>query len=147
MAAVERRTLTGLAAAALSACRTNTNQGPLVLRLSHSMAPGRTSLHTFGDTFRELAEAATGGKVTVRVFPSGTLGQEREVVQQLQEGLVDFMVSGSAIWGSVAPQLQILDFPFMWRDWAHVHHIVDGPVGRNGRVSGRRGADAAAGLE
>ena len=92
------------------------------------MAPGVTSLHTFGDTFRTLAEAATGGAVTIRVFPSGTLGQEREVVQQLQEGLVDFMVSGSAIWGSVAPKLQVLDFPFMWRDWAHVHGIVDGPV-------------------
>ena len=92
--------------------------------------PGVTSLHTFGDTFRPLAEAATGGAVTIRVFPSGTLGQEREVVQQLQEGLVDFMVSGSAIWGSVAPKLQVLDFPFMWRDWAHVHRIVDGPVGR-----------------
>ncbi len=130
MAAVERRTLlTGLAAAAVSACRSTAGQGPIVLRLSHSMAPGRTSLHTFGDTFRALAEAATGGAVTVRVFPSGTLGQEREVVQQLQEGLVDFMVSGSAIWGSVAPKLQILDFPFMWRDWAHVHRLVDGPVG------------------
>ena len=94
------------------------------------MASGTTALHVFGDTFRKLAEEATGGAVTVRVFPSGTLGQEREVVQQLQEGLVDFMVSGTAIWGSVAPKLQVFDFPFMWRDWAHVHSIVDGPVGR-----------------
>ena len=101
-----------------------------MLRLSHSMAAGTTALHVFGDTFRKLAEEATGGAVTVRVFPSGTLGQEREVVQQLQEGLVDFMVSGTAIWGSVAPKLQVFDFPFMWRDWAHVHRIVDGPVGR-----------------
>ena len=65
----------------------------------------------------------------VRLFPSGTLGQEREIVQQLQEGLVDFMVSGSAIWGSVAPRLQVLDFPFLWRDWDHVHRVVDGPLG------------------
>ena len=36
----------------------------------------------------------------------------------------------SAIWGSVAPKLQVFDFPFMWRDWAHVHEIVDGPVGQ-----------------
>src|SRR6476620_1797456 len=40
------------------------------------------------------------------------------------------MVSGSAIWGSVAPRLQVLDFPFLWRDWDHVHAIVDGRVGR-----------------
>src|SRR5258708_6306028 len=94
------------------------------------MAAGTTALHVLGDTFRELAEAATGGAVRVRLFPSGTLGQEREVVQQLQEGLVDFMVSGTAIWGSVAPRLQVFDFPFLWRDWAHVHGVVDGRVGR-----------------
>ena len=86
-------------------------RGPIVLRLSHSMSAGPTALHVFGDKFRELAEAATGGAVTVRVFPSGTLGQEREVVQQLQEGLVDFMVSGTAIWGSVAPRLQVVRLP------------------------------------
>ena len=80
--------------------------------------------------FRALAETATAGAVKIRVFPSGTLGQEREVVQQLQEGLVDFMVSGTAIWGSVAPKLQVFDFPFLWRDWAHVHGVVDGSLGR-----------------
>jgi tripartite ATP-independent transporter DctP family solute receptor len=131
-APIDRRAfLTGAGAAALAAgCRSGAGRGPLVLRLSHSMASGTTALHVFGDTFRTLAEEATGGAVTIRVFASGTLGQEREVVQQLQEGLVDFMVSGTAIWGSVAPRLQVFDFPFMWRDWGHVHRIVDGAVGR-----------------
>ncbi len=94
------------------------------------MTAGATALHVFADRFRQHAEAATGGAVVVRVFPSGTLGQEREVVQQLQEGLVDFMVSGTAIWGSVAPRLQVFDFPFLWHDWDHVHGVVDGPLGR-----------------
>lgn len=119
------------AAAALGAgCRSRAGAGGLVLRLSHSMASGMTALHALADTFRELAEAASEGAIRIRVFPSGTLGQEREVVQQLQEGLVDFMVSGSAIWGSVAPRVQVLDFPFLWRDAAHVHRMVDGPLGR-----------------
>src|SRR5258707_7839840 len=119
----------GAAAAFAPSCRARGKGESLVLRLSHSMAAGPTALHALGDTFRELAEAATGGAVEVRVFPSGTLGQEREVVQQLQEGLVDFMVSGTAIWGSVAPKLQVFDFPFLWRDWEHVHGVVDGRVG------------------
>jgi tripartite ATP-independent transporter DctP family solute receptor len=93
------------------------------------MAAGQTALHVFADRFRQHAEAATRGAVTVRIFSSGTLGQEREVVQQLQEGLVDFMVSGAAIWGSVAPRLQVFDFPFLWRDWTHVHRVVDGRLG------------------
>jgi TRAP-type transport system periplasmic protein len=118
------------ASAALAGCRARGPGGRIVMRLSHSMSPGATALHVFADAFRELAEAATGGAVEVRVFPSGTLGQEREVVQQLQEGLVDFMVSGTAIWGSVTPKVQVFDFPFLWRDWDHVHAVVDGPVGR-----------------
>jgi tripartite ATP-independent transporter DctP family solute receptor len=126
-----RAFLAGMGATALAGgCRARPGSGPIVLRLSHSMTAGPTALHVFGNKFRELAEAATAGAVTIRLFPSGTLGQEREVVQQLQEGLVDFMVSGTAIWGSVAPKLQVFDFPFLWRDWNHVHSIVDGPIGR-----------------
>jgi TRAP-type transport system periplasmic protein len=123
--------LSGVGAAAFAGgCRARSERGAIVLRLSHSMTAGPTALHVFGDGFRERAEAATGGAVKIRLFPSGTLGQEREVVQQLQEGLVDFMVSGTAIWGSVAPRLQVFDFPFLWRDWAHVHAVLDGALGR-----------------
>ena len=125
-----RRAGVGSATLLGAACRSRRWGGRLVLRLSHSMTAGPTSLHALGDGFRELAEAATGGAVEVRVFPSGTLGQEREVVQQVQEGLVDFMSSGTAIWGSVAPKLQLFDFPVRWRDWEHVHGVVDGAVGR-----------------
>lgn len=128
---LDRRAFLGtLGAAALGGgCRTRDDGRSIVLRLSHSMSAGPTALHVFGNTFRELAEKATAGAVTIRIFPSGTLGQEREVVQQVQEGLVDFMVSGTAIWGSVAPRLQVFDFPFLWRDWNHVHRVVDGPIG------------------
>jgi TRAP-type transport system periplasmic protein len=126
-----RAFLSGIGTAALAAgCRSRLEGGRLILRLSHSMTAGPTSLHVFGQTFKEIVERKTGGEVVVRVFASGTLGQERETVQQVQEGLIDFMVSGSAIWGSVAPRLQVLDFPFLWRDWDHVHRMVDGSPGQ-----------------
>jgi tripartite ATP-independent transporter DctP family solute receptor len=125
-----RAFLAGLGSVGAVSCgRPPLNRRGLVLRLSHSMTTGVTSLHVFASAFRERLEAATGGDVTLRIFSSNTLGQEREVVQQLQEGLVDFMVSGSAIWGSVAPKLQVLDFPFLWRDPAHIHRVIDGPLG------------------
>src|SRR5262245_21545839 len=113
--ATRREFLAGLgAAAAATACRTSGRGGPLLLRLSHSMNAGKTSLHIVADKFKSLVSSGTAGAVEVRIFPSNTLGQERETVQQLQEGLVDFMLSGTAIWGSVAPRLQVMDFPFLW---------------------------------
>jgi tripartite ATP-independent transporter DctP family solute receptor len=126
-----KRAAVGASGAAAAACRSRARGGAIALRLSHSMAAGRTAaLHALADAFREEVDARTAGALRVHVFPSGTLGQEREVVQQLQEGLVDFMVSGTAIWGSVAPRVQVFDFPFLWRDWDHVHGVVDGRVGR-----------------
>jgi tripartite ATP-independent transporter DctP family solute receptor len=126
-----RAFLAGVGGVALAAgCRSRAERGQVVLRLSHSMAGGMTALNVFAERFRDYAEKTTAGEVKVRIFSSGTLGQEREVVQQLQEGLVDFMISGTAIWGSVAPKVQVFDFPFLWRDWAHVHDVLDGNVGR-----------------
>jgi tripartite ATP-independent transporter DctP family solute receptor len=131
MPTTRRRFLATLAAAAaMGGCRHRAERGSVILRLSHSMTAGTTALHVFADRFRQRAEALTGGAVQIRLFPSGTLGQEREVVQQLQEGLVDFMVSGTAIWGSVAPRVQVFDFPFLWKDWSHVHAVLDGRVGQ-----------------
>jgi tripartite ATP-independent transporter DctP family solute receptor len=133
-ARVDRRRFLGAAGAGLAgltfACRSRAKAGQLVLRLSHSMAAGPTSLDVMAQRFREIVEARTAGAVKVQVFPNGTLGQEREIVQQIQEGLLDLMVSGTAIWGSVAPKIQVLDFPFLWRDQDHVHAAIDGAVGR-----------------
>ena len=94
------------------------------------MAAGATALDVMAQKFREIVEVRTAGAVKVQVFPNGTLGQEREIVQQLQEGLVDLMVSGTAIWGSVAPKVQVLDFPFLWRDADHVHRVLDAGLGK-----------------
>src|SRR6185503_370842 len=130
MKPARRSFLSALGSAALgAACRRRSDRREIILRLSHSMTAGPTALHVFADKFRQYVESMSAGRIRVRLFPSGTLGQEREVVQQLQEGLVDFMVSGTAIWGSVAPRLQVFDFPFLWRDWDHVHRVIDSSVG------------------
>ena len=39
------------------------------------------------------------------------------------------MASGTAIWGTVAPKIQILDLPFLFRDYDHIHKTMDGDVG------------------
>jgi len=103
--------------------------GKYVLRLSHTHATGDTALDVYAVKFKELVAAKTGGAVEIQVFPNGQLGQEREIVQQVQQGLCDLMASGTAIWGTVAPKLQILDLPFLFRDYDHIHKTMDGEVG------------------
>lgn len=108
----------------------NTNTKKIVLRLSHSHVEGNTALDVFARKFKELAATKTNGQVEIQIFANNVLGQEKEIVQQIQQGLVDFMASGSAIWGSIAPKVQILDLPFLWQDYNHIHKAMDGEVGQ-----------------
>ncbi len=98
-------------------------------RLSHSHVEGNTALDVFAKKFKELAAAKSGGRIDIQIFANNVLGQEKEVVQQVQQGLVDMMASGSAIWGSVAPKAQVLDLPFLWSNYDHIAKAVDGEAG------------------
>jgi tripartite ATP-independent transporter DctP family solute receptor len=100
------------------------------LSLSHSHAPGNSALDVFAIKFKDLVAAKTAGAVEIKVFPNGMLGNEREIVQQVQQGICDLMASGTAIWGSVAPKYQILDLPFLFRDYNHIHKAMDGEPGQ-----------------
>ena len=57
------------AAALAPACRVR-GERALILRLSHSMTAGPTSLHILAQAFKEIAERKTNGAVLVRIFSS-----------------------------------------------------------------------------
>ena len=101
---------------------------------------GDTALDVYAVKFKELVAAKTGGVVEIQVFPNGQLGQEREIVQQVQQGLCDMMASGTAIWGTVAPKIQILDLPVPVPG-LRSHPQEHGRRGRAGAEQVRRGAD------
>ena len=108
------------------------------IRFAHVHAPDVNSeLHYTAVTFAEsLTEV--GGRVTAKVFPQGTLGSEREVYEGMQLGSgAALTVSGTAILNNFDQRIGVLDLPYLWKDYEHVHRVLDGEVGR----------DLAAGLE
>lgn len=70
-------------------------------------------------------------QLRVKIYASNTLGQEREIYEgmQLQSG-VACAISGTAILNNFVPRMGVLDLPFLWEDYEHVHRVLDGPVGR-----------------
>lgn len=118
------------AAPAAAPAATRRPTAKVTLRLSHSHPEGDTALHVFATKLKELAAAKSDGQIDIQIFANNVLGQEREIVQQVQQGLVDIMASGTAIWGNLAPKLQILDLPFLFRDHKHIDGTMDGEVGQ-----------------
>lgn len=80
--------------------------------------------------FAELVAAKSGGKIKVNLFLGGTLGSDQAVTSSVQGGTVEMSVMNSGILASVAKELAIFDFPFLFANEKESDAIVDGPVGK-----------------
>ncbi len=82
--------------------------------------------------FKEIAEAKSGGKLKVEVYPAGQLTKNEIVaIEGMQLGTVDIAaVSLPSAGGKFDPKLLAPDVPFLYQNREHVWRVMDGPVGK-----------------
>ena len=80
--------------------------------------------------FAELLAAKSGGKMQVKLFTGGILGSDQANVSAIQGGTLDMAVMNTGILASVAKELALFDFPFLFANEKESDALVDGPVGK-----------------
>lgn len=84
-----------------------------------------------GQRLADLIKERTNGRIDIKIYPSGQLGKgEREMTEGVQQGAIELLVSSTGPQGGFSPSINILDFPFLFRDYDHVDLVLDGPIGR-----------------
>jgi len=81
------------------------------------------------DAFTRLVAERTNNRIRMRTFHSAQLGQQDEAIQQMRLGTIDFANFNLSPLNNLAPSTGVLTLPFIFRDVAHSHRVVDGPVG------------------
>ena len=99
------------------------------LKLGHAVAPEHP-YHLGAMKFAELVAQKTGNKVKIDVYPSTQLGNERDMVEGLQLGTIDLVVTSTGPLGGFVPKMFVVDLPFLFRDREHAYKVLDGPIGR-----------------
>jgi tripartite ATP-independent transporter DctP family solute receptor len=74
-------------------------------------------------------EAATGGRLSIQMYPSMQLGGEKEMIEQAQVGALAMARISVGPMGPLVPELNVFNLPFMFRDDAHMEKVIDGPIG------------------
>src|SRR5437762_592214 len=64
--------------------------------------------------FAELVAQKSGNKITVRLFPGGTLGGDVQTVSALQGGTVEMTVLNAGILSSQVKEFAAFDLPFLF---------------------------------
>src|SRR5919107_3093505 len=80
--------------------------------------------------FAELVEQKSGGKIKVRVFPSGQLGGDLPNVSALQGGTLDLMVLNAGLLVGVVKEFAVFDLPFQFNTPQEADAVADGSAGR-----------------
>jgi tripartite ATP-independent transporter DctP family solute receptor len=98
-------------------------------RIAYSMAQGGTS-HMAALHFKELVEKRSKGKIQVKLYPNGVLGDERSLIEGLRLNAVDMVIAGPSVIGTYAPEYGLIEAPFLFRDFDHLDKVLYGPVGK-----------------
>lgn len=101
----------------------------VVLKLAHGMAENLAQSQAMA-AFAESVFEKTNGAVRIDVYPNGQLGGERDLMDAMQLGTVDFAYISTAILTNFVPDFSLFDAPFLFNE-DNIWKVCDGEIGQN----------------
>lgn len=102
------------------------------LRFNTASAPSEPQ--TLGmQKFAEVVGELSGGKIVVKVFHSGALGDQKTSLLNVMRGTLEMSTDASPGWFAGLcnyPEIGILELPYAFRDLDHLYRVLTGPVGQ-----------------
>jgi tripartite ATP-independent transporter DctP family solute receptor len=114
--------------AALGAAPLGVSAQTMTLKAADVHPPGYPNVVAIEHLGAKL-EAATHGRIKLKMFPGGVLGGEKEMIEQTQVGAIDILRTSLGPVGPVVPEVNVFNMPFVFRDEAHMRAVIDGPIG------------------
>ena len=81
------------------------------------------------DKFGELVKKKTGGKITLKMFHSGVLGNQPDAIEQVRVGGLAIGNFNLGPIGPMAAEANVVSLPFIFKDMGHMHRALDGAAG------------------
>ena len=118
-----------LAAAAAVALAAPSAQAQMQLNLGHGGALG-AHYSVGAQAFAEHLEAELPGEFEIIENASSSLGNEREMIEGVQLGTVDLVITSTGPLGNFVRETLAFDVPFLFRDYDHARAVLDGEIGQ-----------------
>ncbi|THB74558.1 MAG: TRAP transporter substrate-binding protein [Desulfobulbaceae bacterium] len=99
------------------------------MKLGVVTKPG-SAQNIVAEKFKELVEQRSNGALSVKIFHSASLGNETEILQQIQLGTIQLGIITSGPFDSFDPIVRVIDYPFLFKDSQQADEILDGPLGQ-----------------
>lgn len=80
--------------------------------------------------FADLAKQKTNGRVSFRLFPNASLGNDIQMTTALQAGTLDATLPASSTVANLVKEIGLFDLPFLFNTPQEADAVLDGPIGQ-----------------
>lgn len=98
-------------------------QRTTVIKLA-TLAPEGSSLIRILNGFKEEVAEKTQGRVQIKIYPGGVLGDERDMMRKMHIGQIQAAALTAAGLSAIFPEFDVFQIPFMFRNHAEVDHVL-----------------------
>lgn len=108
----------------LTGCTNGFNSGTSTIRIANTLG----TVHPTHDSLEEFAELIyekTDGRMELEIFPNGMLGGERNAIEMVQAGVLEFTRVSAGALEAFNEAYQIFSLPYVFHSQEHFHHVMD----------------------
>jgi tripartite ATP-independent transporter DctP family solute receptor len=102
---------------------------PIVMKLGHTLSQVN-HYNLTAQEFARIVKEKTKGKIDVQLFPSSQLGGEVRMIQALQTGAQELVLTSQAPVANLINKWSVFDLPYLFDSIDQGNHVLQGPVGQ-----------------
>ena len=88
-------------------------------------------MNKYIEKFQEIVRQKTSNAYQFKVFYNSTLGNESEMMEQMQAGLLEMQFGYSAILPNYVRETEVIGLPGLLSNFDEVHKVLNGPIGQD----------------
>ncbi|HAW1140970.1 TPA: TRAP transporter substrate-binding protein, partial [Escherichia coli] len=101
----------------------------VTLKLSHNQDKSHP-VHKAMEFFAKKSKEYSNGDITIRIYPNGTLGTQRETMELIRSGAIPLVKTNAAEMEAFENSYKLFSLPYLFRDRDHYYQVMQGDIGR-----------------
>lgn len=101
-----------------------TPDNPMILALAHNMSETHT-VHMAISQFADEVKERTGGRIQIKIFANGQLGNEVEEMEQVMAGVIAMTKVSAPGLATYDDAYHTFGLPYIFEDTADFYHVMD----------------------
>ena len=90
------------------------------------------------DSMAQYVQDYSNGQLNIKIYPTGQLGGERELLELVQIGTVGMTKISGASLENIVPPIKVYSLPYLFRDKEHMENVLWGKVGDELLIEGEK---------